>query len=349
MERLFTALEELEPFFLEVAAERLDELQRESAAEAVALLLQVSKETGREHAARDVAGDGRFLHLAHGFVGVVLTEMAGEFLDRLDDETVGFRRGHFGFFIFGFNFFDSGLVTFSGGFHGLLDDYFGFSLHLSHFCRGFFGRDIGGFPSGDLRGKAIFDLTGNFFDRRFDRSRLLCGFRYGRLHFGDDDVGLETPVAGATDLLFPALDRLLAALHLDAGLVALERHVGKSLLMETRDVALVLVMVRRTEDRATETAHRHDAEIPRGRRHFDVFGNVEILKRRAVEQMRDRLFTAQPDRTVGRTTVEALLILRLETHLVALAAVQDHLRKIGHGESPQRLLDVLREPLDSGL
>jgi hypothetical protein len=65
--------------------------------------------------------------------------------------------------------------------------------------------------------------------------------------------------------------------------------------------------------------------------------------------MRDRLFATQPDRSVGRATVEALVILRLETHLIALATVQDHLREIGHGESAQRLLDVLREPLNRGL
>ena len=156
-------------------------------------------------------------------------------------------------------------------------------------------------------------------------------------------------MAGATDLLFPALDRLFAALHLDAGLVALERQVGKSLLVETRDVALVLVMVWRPQDRATETAHRHDTEIPRGRRHFDVFGDVKIFERRTIEQMRDRFLPAQPDRPVRRTTIKSLFILRLETHLIALAAVQDHLRKIGHGESAQRLLDVFREPLNSGL
>ena len=65
--------------------------------------------------------------------------------------------------------------------------------------------------------------------------------------------------------------------------------------------------------------------------------------------MRDRFLPAQPDRSVGRTTIKALFILRLETHLIALASVQNHLCKIGHGESAQRLLDVFREPLDSGL
>ena len=213
----------------------------------------------------------------------MLTEMAGQFLDRLDDETISFRRGSFCCLIAGFGFVGFGFIAFSEGFHGLLENFFGFSLHLSLFSGDFFGRDIGDFIGRDLRGKVAFDLAfdlaGNFFDKRIDRARLL----HGCLHFSDDDVGLEQPVTGATNLLLPSLDRLFSALHLDAGLVALERKVGKSLLMETRDVALVFVMIRRPQDRATETAHCHDTEIPRGCGHFDVFGDIKILERRSVE------------------------------------------------------------------
>ena len=315
----------------------------------------MSKETGREHAARDVAGDGRFLHLAHGLVGVVLTEMAGQFLDRLDDETIGFRRGSVCSLIAGCCFIGRGFfaITFTFDNCDLCCGRLGFD-HF--FGNRFFGGRFG-FRRGSFLGGIARDFLSGLISDLFDRSRLLHGIRYGfrygfryrRLHFSNDDVGLENPVAGTTDLLFPALDRLFAALHLDAGLVALERHVGKSLLMETRDVALVFVMVRRPQDRATETAHRNHTEITRGRRHFDVFGDVKILESRTIEQMRDRFFAAQPDRPVRRATIKALFILRLETHLIALASVQDHLRKIRHRESAQRLLDVFREPLDSGL
>ena len=131
------------------------------------------------------------------------------------------------------------------------------------------------------------------------RDALECG---GRLRAFRQRLGGDgEPVRGGRQLLLPFCQEGLVLLYADARLVVIQRHVREALAMEPGDVALIVMVIRRPEERAGESAD--------GDRGPASFGSIQSHSLRAVvfrngagiQNMAHGFLPGEPERSIRLT------------------------------------------------